>query len=556
MKFDERLLPQPGPIHRWLVLLLLMPLHTATWAQEPTVQDDFEGNGTIDTWAGDDCGLNTTLANPYQNAGNPSATVLEYHDTGGAFANVYFDVPVNFDLSQHHTFSLKIYVPSSGLTGNAPHQVSLKLQDGNLGQPWGTQSEIIEGLALDQWQTLTFDFAQDNYINLDASSPPPTERSDFNRVLIQVNGENNNAHVLAYLDDVSYDGTLPVDTTSRPIFDQLVWSDEFEGSGAIDTSQWFHQTLLPLGDRWYNGEIQHYTDREANTFLADGHLNLVARRETFTDQGITKDFTSARLNSKFAFTYGRVEVRAKMPIGPGTWPAIWTLGQNIDEPGAYWKLQGLGTTPWPACGEMDIMEHWGTNQGYVSSATHTPSSFGATVNLGGQIIPTVSSDFHVYAMDWYPDKLVFAVDGNVHFVYQPERPDAATWPFDAPQYLLLNVAILPSIASGFTESAMKVDYVRVYQASNATGFAGPSASEVALYPNPVADHLTLDLPPTSVRELTLYLYDLQGQRVATFSPAIEGQRVRLTGLDSLPQGLYVLAFTLDQQAYHLRVAKQ
>ena len=135
---------------------------------------------------------------------------------------------------------------------------------------------------------------------------------------------------------------------------------------------------------WYNGELQHYTDRIENSYVQNGHLYLVAKNETFTDQGVTKNYTSARLNSKFAFTYGRIEVRASLPIGEGTWPAIWMLGKNISEPGAYWETQGFGTTSWPACGEIDIMEHWGSDQDYVQSALHTPSSSGNTVNKGGE----------------------------------------------------------------------------------------------------------------------------------------------------------------------------
>ena len=125
---------------------------------------------------------------------------------------------------------------------------------------------------------------------------------------------------------------------------------------------------------------------------------MVAKKENFTDQGQTKQYTSARLNSKFAFTNGRVEVRAKLPTGVGTWPAIWMLGKNINENGAYRQSQGFGTTPWPACGEIDIMEHWGNNQNYIQSALHTPSSFGGTINHGGIMASNVSTTFHEYAM--------------------------------------------------------------------------------------------------------------------------------------------------------------
>lgn len=127
-------------------------------------------------------------------------------------------------------------------------------------------------------------------------------------------------------------------------FNTLVWADEFNGSGPLDSEKWFHQTQLPPGGSWFGGLVQHYTDREENTFQKEGFLNMVAKKETFEDQGYTKEYTAARLNSKFAFTYGRVEVRAKLPKGVGTWPAIWMLNTNIDEDGAYWDNQGYDTT--------------------------------------------------------------------------------------------------------------------------------------------------------------------------------------------------------------------
>lgn len=247
-------------------------------------------------------------------------------------------------------------------------------------------------------------------------------------------------------------------------FTNLAWSDEFNGAGVgvVNATNWFLQTQLTNGNSWFNGEVQHYTNRQDNSYVSNGTLKIVAKKETFTDQGVTKQYTSARLNSKFAFTYGRVEVRAKLPTGAGTWPAIWMLGKNVIEPGSYWTSTS-GTVNWPACGEVDIMEHWGNNQNYVQSAMHTPSSYGNTTNLGGQTIPTVSSDFHIYTLEWTSDKMVFSVDGIVHYTYNPAVKDASTWPFNAPQYLLLNVAMQPYIDPNFSQSTMEVDYVRVYQ---------------------------------------------------------------------------------------------
>jgi beta-glucanase (GH16 family) len=246
------------------------------------------------------------------------------------------------------------------------------------------------------------------------------------------------------------------------VYKDLVWSDDFDGSGSINSNNWFHQTQLPSGGSWYNNEVQHYTNQSANSFVSAGFLNIVAKKGSYTNQNVTKQYTSARLNSKFSFKYGRVEVRAKLPTGAGTWPAIWMLGKNVNESGAYFASTH-GTTSWPACGEVDIMEHWGTNQNYVQSAIHTPSSYGDTVNLGGQTIATASSQFHVYSLDWTAEKMVFSVDNVVHYTYNPPVKNASTWPFDAEQYILLNVAIQSNIISNFTQSAMEVDYVRVYQ---------------------------------------------------------------------------------------------
>ena len=261
--------------------------------------------------------------------------------------------------------------------------------------------------------------------------------------------------------DVSKDSKA---TNFESKFDTLVWSDEFDVEGAIDGEKWFHQTKLPPGGSWWGGLIQHYTDRIDNSYVRDGYLNLVAKKETYNDQGEVKLYTAARLNSKFAFTYGLIEIRAKLPSGTGTWPAIWMLNKNIDEDGAYWDNQGFGTTKWPSCGEIDILEHWGKNQDYVSSALHNASSYGYKVeNVGGQKIDDVSTEFHKYTLEWTEEKMVFSVDGIEHFRYQPSTKNSDTWPYDSDYYLILNIAIEPDINPEFIESPMVVDYIRIYQ---------------------------------------------------------------------------------------------
>jgi beta-glucanase (GH16 family) len=488
-------------------ILLISCALLISGANAQAIFDDFEGNGNISTWTGDDCGINTSLANPVQQGINTSSTVLEYTDAGGRYANIRFDVASPLDLSNDASFSFKIYIPSSGITGNSPNQVSLKLQDGRRAEPWGTQTEIVKPILLDQWQTVSFDFLSDPYINLDPGSPAPIARDDLNRILIQVNGEDNNDHVTAYIDDFSYEDKAD----EWPVYDRLVWADECDGNGVIDTTKWFHQTQLPNGFSWYNGEIQHYTDRIENAFRQDGNMHIVAKKEQFSDQGHTKDYTSARLNSKFAFTYGRVEARAKLPLGGGTWPAIWMLGKNIDEPGAYWASR-FGTVGWPACGEIDIMEHWGDNQNYVSAALHTPSSFGATVNVGGITDPDVSDEFHTYAVDWTPTRMRFSIDNQVYYVYDPEVRNADTWPFDDEMYIILNIAIEGDVDPAFNESDLVFDYIRVYQESATFVGRENPLEQLKVFPNPTEGLISVTFPE-GVQILEASLFTTEGKLV-------------------------------------------
>lgn len=535
------------------LLVLFISLTSILSAQVANVSDDFEGNGTIENWFGDDCDFKVGQDNPFSQGINSSDKVLEYHDVGGQWANVRFDIGGNLDLSTGSIFTLKIYVTSTGLSGNQPNQISLKLQNGLINEPWSTQSEIIKPVILDQWQTVSFDFANDNYINLDDNSGPPIARTDFNRVVIQLNGENNNDEVLAYLDEVVYDGTvsIPVD----PVYDYLVWSDEFDENGPIDQSKWFAQTKLPQNGSWFNGEIQHYTDQVENASVENGILRLKAIKETFTDQGQTKQYTSARLNSKFAFTYGKIEVRAKLPSGVGTWPAIWTLGKNIQESGAYWQTQGYGTISWPACGEIDIMEHWGDNQNFVQSALHTPSSFGGTINKGGQNIPTASTEFHTYSVTWTPERMIFSVDDVVHYTYQPSDLNSDTWPFDKDQYILLNIAIQPSISPSFTESSMDIDYVRVYQESLVSTFDTKEYNSLYTYPVPFTDQLTIEVDDTSDGQIEVNVYAIDGSLVTMIPQVINEGQIYFDNLSYLNSGLYFMTFDLEGKPYSVKVIK-
>ncbi|MFV0375702.1 MAG: family 16 glycosylhydrolase [Mangrovibacterium sp.] len=235
------------------------------------------------------------------------------------------------------------------------------------------------------------------------------------------------------------------------VYSDLVWADEFDTDGAPNSAKWTYDTGA---GGWGNNELQTYTTNAANASVAGGSLKITAK----TDEA--GGYTSARLKSQglFDFTYGRVDVRAKLPVGGGTWPAIWMLGANF------------ATAGWPACGEIDIMEAIGNNPGYVQCALHSPSSSGATENMASTTVSDASSAFHLYSVNWSPNQISFLVDNEIYYTYAPATKDASTWPFTADQFLILNVAMGGNLGgtvdATFTEASMEIDYVRVYQNQN------------------------------------------------------------------------------------------
>lgn len=256
----------------------------------------------------------------------------------------------------------------------------------------------------------------------------------------------------------AYKGSLFVSTSISvevKVGSNLIWADEFNIDGPVSTSNWTAETVPPNNGSWWNNEQQHYTDRTANAYISNGTLKIVAKKENYTFQNSTKNYTSARLNTKnkFEFTYGRVDVRAKLPATAGTWPAIWTLGSNIDAVG------------WPSCGEIDIMEQTGWDKSKVLGTCHwynTAGSNNASYGLE-TTIATSTSEFHVYSMEWTSAYIKFFVD-DVQF-YQLDLNSSL--PFRANQFLILNIAMGGNLGGNidpnFVSSIMEIDYVRVYQ---------------------------------------------------------------------------------------------
>ena len=454
---------------------------------------------------------------PQDNANN----VGEFNNDGSSEdQGFYIDLNRSIDLDEEKNLSLSFYSYDTN-----SHSITIKLENGE--NPDVEVTQTISGSSQNNWTALSFDFSNATYTS-NGTSIDAT--GTYNRLTIFIDlGVNTSG---TYLIDTINDGSEVTDPNEIDIiYTDLVWADEFDTNGAIDATKWHHQTQLPQGGSWYNGEQQHYTNRIENSSVNNGFLDITAIKESFTDQGQTKQYTSARLNSKFAFTYGRVDVRAKLPFGDGTWPAIWTLGKNINEDGGFWDSQ-YGTAGWPACGEIDIMEHGLHPTNQVSVAIHTPSSYGSTVNTSIQPLADVANDFHLYSMNWSPDQITFLIDGVGFYTYNPAVKNDDTWPFYLEQYLLLNIAMGGNggaIDSNFSQSSMVIDYVRVYQNTTAST-EDVFENKFSVYPNPSSDVLNIR---TNEPIDKVELYNTIGQLIVA-------KKTTYINISSINRGVYIL----------------
>ena len=264
---------------------------------------------------------------------------------------------------------------------------------------------------------------------------------------------------------------LAMASTARAGDWELVWSDEFDEERPPDAKRWTYEEGFVR-----NRELQYYTrGRAENARVEKGMLVIEARKERIANPAFDPEspekhwqrtrshaeYTSASVTTKgkAAWTYGRIEVRAKLPTGRGTWPAIWTLGTNIEKVG------------WPTCGEIDIMENVGFAPDRIHGNVHTKKYNHVKRTAKGTSIEIKKphASFHVYAIEWDREKIDFFVDGQKYFTYRNEGTGSDAWPFDADQYLILNVAIgggwggQKGIEDAIFPQRMLVDYVRVYR---------------------------------------------------------------------------------------------
>ena len=228
----------------------------------------------------------------------------------------------------------------------------------------------------------------------------------------------------------------------------LIFSDEFNTPGAPDPAKWGYDIGTGSGG-WGNNELQYYTNRTDNVVVSNGTLKIIAKKENYSGSA----YTSARLLSqnKFSFKYGKVEARAKLPAGVGTWPAIWMLGNNIS------------TVGWPTSGEIDIMEHKGSDLNKIYSTLHHPGHSGGNGDGATKVISNATTEFHNYKMEWDASSIKFYIDDVLFYTFA----NNSSLPFNQNFFLLLNFAMGGnfggSVDPAFTSATFELDYIRVYQ---------------------------------------------------------------------------------------------
>ena len=244
----------------------------------------------------------------------------------------------------------------------------------------------------------------------------------------------------------------------------LRWHDEFDTPGLPDPARWNYES-----GRVRNGEAQYYTSgRQENARVEDGHLIITARKESWEGA----EYTSASLTTldRLALTYGKIEICAKVPAGRGTWPALWTLA-NYDPhaPGGY-DGNG-GRSRWPLGGEIDIMEYVGMNPDQLFFTVHTQAyNHTKGTQRGHNIVHSHPwEEFHRYGIVWTPERIDWFFDGRLVFSFANDGKGPETWPFDSPQYLIMNLAIgggwggQKGIDDTIFPAELIIDYVRVWQ---------------------------------------------------------------------------------------------
>jgi len=385
------------------------------------------------------CGLlfsscsNNIVTNSKGTTSQPSVTIKNATTTR---VNSSTKIRFNIDLSSSSTKQVSVRYTTK--SGTAKADSDYKSKSGTLTfQPGNKEKSIDVPVKVDSLRQPDQKF----YVQLSDPTNATLKKAKATGTIIN-NGTYLPTDSTGYSSPKSYAGYT------------MVWHDEFNHKH-LNTNIWNYETG---GGGWGNHELENYTSRTQNSFLSSGNLIISARKEKYGGN----DYTSARLTTqnKKSFKYGRIDIRAKLPVAQGLWPALWMLGNNIS------------SVNWPACGEIDIMELIGKNPKQVHGSLHwkkqdeSEGSFTKTYSLSSD---DFSQKFHVFSLIWNRDSLKILVDNKVYA--SASRQDIAQpnpYPFDQPFFLIFNVAVggswpgPPDSSTQFPQR-MFVDYVRVFQ---------------------------------------------------------------------------------------------
>jgi beta-glucanase (GH16 family) len=352
------------------------------------------------------------------------ATTMRFYVTSNKVTTS--TVTVNYTLVDGTAISPRDYIAAAGTVSIAPNQNQATIEVQVSGEPTNLRQENLQ---------FTLQLSNPKFCTIATASAKGILLTEDGLYLPTDNG--------GYATPLSYPGYT------------LAWSDEFAGT-SLNTSFWNQEIGNGVGG-WGNSELEYYTNSLKNTFLSNGNLIIEARKESM----LGFNYSSGRMTTqnKKDFKFGRIDIRAKLPVGKGIWPALWMLGANIPSEG------------WPACGEIDIMELVGTYPSRAYGTSHWKPVSGVSSSKGGNYnLPSgdFSQQFHVFSVLWSQDLIKWYVDDQLYLTNTLTDVGTAIYPFNADQFFIFNVAVgglwpgSPDAATVFPQR-MFVDYVRVFQ---------------------------------------------------------------------------------------------
>jgi len=477
-----------------------------------TLPVDFE---TTTSWSAFAGASFSTVSNPYVDSENPSSKVGRMiKGAGQNWAGAYLTLGSSMDFLNNDTFSIK--VRSSKLN------TKLLLKVENSSNSTINYEKEVTMTKYNEWEILTFDFSQ-----------IPNENYDRIVLIFDLGVTGNGSSSFTYyIDDiVLYSLNGPPEACDSNLTGNipsglnyvLVWADEFTEDGELCYENWTYD--LGTGSQgWGNFEAQSYTNNSENVRKENGILRITAIKSG-------NSYTSARIKTKnlFDFTYGRIEIRAKLPSTAGTWPAVWLLGSNINE------------VSWPQCGEIDIIEQFSNKQENISTAhwySDGNAQYGLSVNNS-----TLTSSFNTYRLDWTPTSLTTYLNDSQYWVMSTNN----TMPFFDNFFLIANLALGGNKGAGnidpnFTQDSLEIDYIRVYQNSSGSVLSSKTINGDDNFINYYNSNGEWHFKSLYYEIYDIFIYDISGKLIDKRN--VGGKTVKISS-KNLQNGLHFIRLRGD-----------